>query len=80
MQKFFGGRDYSMRIWLKPDVLSYYNMNPDDVINAIQEQNSQFAAGQIGQQPMAEAQAFTYSISTQGRFSTVEEFENIILQ
>ena len=50
----FANQDYSMRIWLSPDKLADYNLTPQDVISAIQEQNSQFAAGQFGQEPMDE--------------------------
>jgi multidrug efflux pump len=76
----FGAKDYSMRVWLRPDKLAQYGMTPSDVAQAIGTQNSQFAAGSFGQQPMAEPQDFTYSVTTQGRFANVEEFENIILR
>ncbi len=76
----FGAKDYSMRVWLKPDKLAQYRLTSTDVANAIREQNSQFAAGQLGQQPMDNPQAFTYTITTQGRFIDVKEFENVILR
>lgn len=76
----FGAKDYSMRIWLKPDKLLQYNLTPIDIFSAIREQNSQFAAGQFGQQPINSPQSFTYTISTQGRFISPQEFENIILR
>jgi len=76
----FGAKDYSMRIWLQPDKLSQYNLTSNDIATAIQEQNSQFAAGQLGQEPMDNPQAFTYTVTTQGRFSSPEEFGNIILR
>jgi multidrug efflux pump len=75
-----GQKDYAMRVWLRPDKLAQYKMTPADVAAAIREQNSQFAAGAFGQQPMAEAQAFTYTVTTQGRFMDPTEFENIILR
>ena len=50
----FASQDYSMRIWLSPDKLAEYNLTPQDVIAAVQEQNSQFAAGQVGQEPIEE--------------------------
>lgn len=76
----FSSRDYSMRIWLRPDKLAQYGMTPSDVATAIQEQNSQFAAGQFGQEPMDEAQPFTYTATTQGRMVDPEQFGNIILR
>lgn len=76
----FASQDYSMRIWLSPDKLADYSLTPQDVISAIQEQNSQFAAGQFGQQPMDEYQPYTYSVNTKGRLIDAEEFGNIILK
>lgn len=76
----FANQDYSMRIWLSPDKLADYNLTPQDVISAIQEQNSQFAAGQFGQEPMDERVAFTYSVNTKGRLVNEKEFGNIILK
>lgn len=76
----FGAKDYSMRIWIRPDKLAQYGLTPSDIAQAIGGQNSQFAAGSFGQQPMAEAQDFTYSVTTKGRFADVEEFENILLR
>ena len=70
----FASQDYSMRIWLSPDKLADHNLTPQDVITAIQEQNSQFAAGQFGQEPMDEAQPYTYSVNTKGRLINKEEF------
>ena len=60
----FATQDYSMRIWLSPDKLAEYNMTPQDVISAVKEQNSQFAAGQFGQEPLEEKVAYTYSVNT----------------
>ena len=76
----FGSKDYSMRIWLRPDKLAQYNLTPTDVVNAIREQNSQFAAGSFGQQPLKEPQDFTYTVTTQGRFTDPKEFEEVILR
>jgi len=76
----FGAKDYSMRIWMRPDKLAQFNLTPADVANAIKEQNSQFAAGQFGQAPMFNKQDFTYTVTTRGRFAEPEEFENIILR
>lgn len=76
----FGAKDYSMRVWLRPDKLAQYGLTPSDVAKVIAEQNSQFAAGSFGQQPMNEPQEFTYSVTTMGRFADAEEFENILLR
>ena len=76
----FANQDYSMRIWLSPDKLADYDLTPQDVTKAIQEQNSQFAAGQFGQEPMENPQPYTYSVNTKGRLVDVEEFGNIILK
>ena len=76
----FGAKNYSMRIWLKPDKLAQFNLTPSDVSEAIQKQNSQFAAGSFGQEPMLTRQDFTYTVTTDGRFSEPAQFENIILR
>jgi hydrophobe/amphiphile efflux-1 (HAE1) family protein len=76
----FGAQDYSMRVWLKPDLLAQFQLTPGDVAAAIREQNAQFAAGQVGAEPAPEGQAFTFSVTTRGQLSTQEEFERIILR
>ncbi len=76
----FGQRDYSMRVWLRPDALAQYNLTPADVQAAIQEQNAQFAAGQFGAEPNNDQLAFTYSVTTVGRLPDASAFENIILK
>ncbi|WP_449222309.1 efflux RND transporter permease subunit [Tistrella mobilis] len=76
----FGAKDYSMRIWLKPDELARYDMTPSDVAGAIEEQNDNFAAGKFGQEPDAGGQAFTYTVQTPGRLPDAEAFGNIILR
>ncbi len=76
----FGAQDYSMRIWLRPDMLAEYGLTPSDVAAALREQNAQFAAGSLGAQPSPADQAFTLAVSTRGQLRTAEEFENIILR
>jgi multidrug efflux pump len=76
----FGAADYSMRVWLRPDKLAEYGLTPSDVAMSIREQNNQFAAGRFGEEPQRNKTSFTYSVSTQGRFSDPKEFENIILR
>ncbi|MEO1130989.1 MAG: efflux RND transporter permease subunit, partial [Planctomycetota bacterium] len=72
--------DYSMRIWLDPAKLRARDLTTNDVVNAISEQNVQVAAGQVGQEPAPEGQAYQYTVNTKGRLVTVEEFENIIVR
>jgi hydrophobic/amphiphilic exporter-1 (mainly G- bacteria), HAE1 family len=76
----FGGTDYGLRIWLRPDKLAKLGLTPSDVISAVKEQNLQAPAGRIGQAPTPADQAFTYTVSAPGRLVTAEEFENIIIR
>jgi hydrophobe/amphiphile efflux-1 (HAE1) family protein len=76
----FGARDYGMRIWMNPNKLTNLGLTVTDVSKAIQEQNVQFPAGQIGQPPAPPGQEFQYSIRAKGRLSEVSEFEDIILR
>ena len=76
----FGTGNYSMRIWLDPEKLKARGLTTQDVMAVIQEQNVQVAAGQIGQPPTGQDEdlAFQYTVTTLGRLSDVEQFENII--
>jgi HAE1 family hydrophobic/amphiphilic exporter-1 len=76
----FGGNNYSMRVWLNPEKLKARNLTPQDVYAAIQEQNVQIAAGQIGQPPSPNTLDFQYIVSALGRLSTPEQFENIVIK
>ncbi|OHX10575.1 RND transporter [Chromobacterium amazonense] len=76
----FAGQDYSMRIWLKPDKLAQLKLTPSDIASTIREQNSQFAAGKLGAEPTPQKLDFTYTVTTKGRLSEPEEFENIIVR
>lgn len=76
----FGAKDYAMRIWVKPDRMTQMGLTITDIADALSEQNAQFAAGKIGQTPINSGQEMVYSITTKGRLSTVEEFENVILR
>ena len=75
-----GGAEYGMRIWLQPDRLTKLGMTPTDVITAIKQQNIQAPAGQIGAAPSSPDQQFTYTVRAPGKFSTPEEFGNIIVR
>ena len=75
----FGAGDYSMRVWLDPDKLRQRSLTTADVVAAIQEQNVQVAAGQIGAPPAPEWTAFQLTVSARGRLAAKEEFEDIII-
>lgn len=72
--------DFSMRIWLNPEKLAALNMTPAEVNQALQEQNLQVAAGTVGGNPQPGSQAFEYTILTNSRLTTQEQFENIIVR
>ena len=76
----FGERKYAMRIWLDPDRLAARQLTAADIVAALQEQNVQVAAGQVGQSPAREGQTFQVSVRAVGRLSELAEFENIIVQ
>lgn len=71
------GQDYSMRIWLKPDIMAQYKLIPNDVSNALAEQNIEAAPGQFGERGN---QSFQYTIRYKGRLQQPEEFENIVIK
>ena len=74
---FVMGADYSMRIWLKPDVMAQYKLIPADISSALAEQNIEAAPGQFGERSN---QTFQYTIRYRGRLQTTEEFENIVIE
>ena len=76
----FTSLDYSMRIWLDPNKLTGLDLTPSDVAAAIQSQNIQAAVGRIGAAPLAADQQFQLTITTQGRLTDAEAFENIIVR
>ena len=71
------GQDYSMRIWLKPDIMAQYNLVPTDISNALAEQNIEAAPGQFGERGN---QTFQYTIRYKGRLQQTEEFEDIVIK
>jgi len=73
----FGSRDYSMRIWLKPDKMAAYGLIPQDVVAALKDQNLEAAPGKFGENS---TQSFEYVIRYKGKLSTQQEYENIILR
>lgn len=75
-----GARDYSMRIWLRPDRMAQLGLTTTDIVNAIREQNALFAVGQVGRAPNANHVDLTLSVTTLGRLTEPEQFENIVLR
>ncbi|MBR5592621.1 MAG: efflux RND transporter permease subunit, partial [Bacteroidaceae bacterium] len=76
----FGADEYSMRIWLKPDVLQIRGLSPADISNMLSSQNMQVAAGTVGQPPVATNNAYQYTLDVKSMLSSPEEFGNIVIQ
>jgi len=74
------GADFGMRIWLNPEKLASLGLSTTDVLNALAEQNLQVAAGTIGGTPQPDIQSFEYSVLTDSRINTKDQFENIIVR
>ena len=74
------GSEYAMRIWLNPDKLHGYNLSASEVLAAVRSQNVQFAAGALGADPAIPGQGFSATVSTEGRFTTPQQFAEIILR
>lgn len=72
--------DFGMRIWLSPEKLANLSMTPNDILAALTEQNLQVAAGTIGGNPQPSVQSFEYSVLTNSRLNTKDQFENIIVR
>jgi multidrug efflux pump subunit AcrB len=77
---YMGERDYSMRLWLDPERMAVRNLTAADIVQAIAQQNTQVAAGQIGQPPVAAGQVFQLTMSTMGRLTDVDQFADMILK
>ncbi len=77
---YLGQRDYSMRLWLDPERMASRNISTTDVQRAIEQQNTQVAAGQIGQPPVKNGQVFQFTISTMGRLMDPKQFEEMIIK
>ena len=76
----FGERKYAMRIWLDPVRLAARSLTATDVVNALQEQNVEIPAGQLGQPPANTTQAFQIPVRVVGRLSDPAQFDNIIVK
>jgi multidrug efflux pump len=77
---FLGQQDYSMRAWLDAGAMQSRGLTSDDVVAAVREQNVQVAAGQIGQPPVPTGQGFQYTMTTLGRLTEPEQFQDIIVK
>ncbi len=75
-----GSSDYSMRIWVKPDVLYRLGLTVNDIQNALRSQNVVNPAGQIGAEPAPPGQQFAYTVRAQGRLVSAEEFGNVVIR
>ncbi len=76
----FGAGQYAMRLWVQPDKLAKLGMTVTDIVNAVRAQNTVNPAGQVGGEPAPANQQFTYSVLAQGRLSSPEQFENVIVR
>src|SRR5271170_6700462 len=76
----FGAGQYAMRLWVKPDQLAKLQITVPEIVSAIQTQNTVNPAGQVGSEPIPSGQPFTYSVRAQGRLTSPEEFEQIVVR
>ena len=76
----FGAGKYAMRLWVKPDQLAKLSITVPEIVAAIQSQNAVNPAGQIGGEPAPQGQQFTYSVRAQGRLTTPDEFQAIVVR
>ncbi|MFW9611961.1 MAG: efflux RND transporter permease subunit [Fluviibacter sp.] len=76
----FGAKDYSMRVWLRPDKMAQLGVTTADISAAINAQNRQNVAGKIGQEPATQGQQLTYTVTAKGRLTSPEEFGNIVIR
>ncbi len=78
--RLFGGREYSMRVWLDPERMDFYSLSAGEVVAALRAQNVQIAAGTIGQQPLDKSVPFQINVTAQGRLSEKSEFEKVVVK
>jgi HAE1 family hydrophobic/amphiphilic exporter-1 len=78
--RIFGAGDYAMRIWVKPDLLAKLGLSVPDLVRAVQQQSTVNPSGQIGAQPAPPGQEMTYTVRSQGRLQTAEEFGAIAVR
>src|SRR5579863_8923229 len=76
----FGAGQYAMRLWVKPDQLAKLQITVPEIVSALQTQNTVNPAGQVGSEPAPKGQEFTYSVRAQGRLTSPEQFEQIVVR
>ncbi|MEL6796922.1 MAG: efflux RND transporter permease subunit, partial [Planctomycetota bacterium] len=76
----FGAQDFSMRVWLDPEQLAARDLTTAEVIDSLRSQNVQVAAGKIGQEPTPDEAGFQYTVTTQGRLESAEQFGDIVVK
>lgn len=75
-----GSREYAMRIWLKPDRMTAFNLSTEDVISALKRSNVEAAPGRLGESSGQDAQSFVYVLKYTGKYTQVQQYENIIIK
>ncbi|MGY3055653.1 HAE1 family hydrophobic/amphiphilic exporter-1 [Pedobacter sp. UYEF25] len=75
-----GNRDYAMRIWLKPDRMQAYNISVDEVMNSLEQQSIEASPGKTGESSGRRSQAFEYILKYPGRYTTKEQYENVVVR
>jgi HAE1 family hydrophobic/amphiphilic exporter-1 len=75
-----GAGQYAIRLWVNPDTLGKLDITVNEIVRALQAQNTVNPAGQVGAEPVPEGQEFTYAVRAQGRLASVEEFENVVVR
>ena len=76
----FGAAQYAVRLWVRPDTLAKLDITTNEVINALQSQNTVNPGGQVGGAPVPAGQEFTYTVRAQGRLQTVADFEGVVVK
>ena len=75
-----GAGQYAIRVWVNPDTLGKLDITVNEIVRALQAQNTVNPAGQVGAEPVPKGQEFTYAVRAQGRLASVEEFENVVVR
>jgi len=78
--RLFGAREYSMRVWLDPERMAFYQISADEVVAALRTQNVEIAAGTIGQEPLDQKVPFQINVTAQGRLTQKSEFEKVVVK
>ncbi|MET0370812.1 MAG: multidrug efflux RND transporter permease subunit [Sphingobium sp.] len=78
--RIFGARDFAMRVWIDPGRAAARDMTAGEIVDALRSQNVQVAAGSVGRPPAAGSGAYEFNLETQGRFTTPEQFSNIVVK